>query len=66
MTKKQKLNLIKILKCSFKSENPSSYVDSDGEGWGPALGAAAASAKEHNQQVRTLLAVLEKEVKRGS
>jgi hypothetical protein len=47
--------IMEILHTAFRSENSRDYADSDGEGWGPALGAAANSAVDYNKKLRRLI-----------
>jgi hypothetical protein len=47
--------IMEILHTAFHSENSRDYADSDGEGWGPALGAAANRATEFNKNLRRLI-----------
>ena len=51
--------LIDIVESSRRSENLLDYCDSDGEGWGPALGLAARAGKEYNEKIPDLIQFLE-------
>lgn len=55
--------IIKFLGHAYISEDMHDHTDGDGEGWGPALGAAVNNAKVHNKKLEKLIAKLKMKLK---
>jgi len=65
MTRQQKINLIKVLRCSLKSENITDYCDGDGIGYSSTASYSRDVAVKHNDELRAFIAILTREVKKS-